>query len=90
MSPQTTMCMHVTFAPRIQSPSLNRNVSTPQCMGVRRGGGGGGGGGGSMGSNDPPSPKRGHLHHWILFLNSNRHTCMLKSTIAFTRTTRCR
>ena len=30
MSPQTTMCMHVTFAPRIQSTSLNRNVSTPQ------------------------------------------------------------
>ena len=29
MSPQTTMCMHVTFAPRIQSHSLNRNVSTP-------------------------------------------------------------
>ena len=27
----------------------------------------GGGGGGSMGSNDPPSPKRGHFHHWNFF-----------------------
>ena len=26
-------------------------------------------GGGSMGSNDPPSPKRGHLHHWNFFSN---------------------
>ena len=33
-------------------------------MGIRRGGGGGGW---SMGLNDPPSPKRGHLHHWIFF-----------------------
>ena len=32
-------------------------------MGVRKGEGGGG----SMGSNDPPSPKRGHLHHWNFF-----------------------
>ena len=29
MSPQTTMCMHVTFAPRIQSPK-SKYVSTPQ------------------------------------------------------------
>ena len=30
-------------------------------------GGGGGGGGGVDGFERPPSSKRGHLHHWILF-----------------------
>ena len=35
-------------------------------MGVRRGG--------STGSNDPPSPKRGHLHRWIFFFRFNSRT----------------
>ena len=42
-----------------------------------------GGGGGLMGSNDPPSPMRGHLHHWNS-RTSNLHTCTL-STIALTQ-----
>ena len=53
------------------------NVGKP-CMGVRKGG--------SMGSNDSPSPKRGHLHHWNFFFKS-RSTLSTLSTIALIRST---
>ena len=43
-------------------------LSTSIQHGRTQGGGGGGGGGGVDGFERPPSPKRGHLHHWILFL----------------------
>ena len=50
------------------------------CMGVRRGGR-------WVRTTPPPSPMRGHLHHWNLFFISRTsilHTCTL-STIALTQ-----